>query len=49
MLPLLGPKTRRYYNDFFQCPRYRQVYRPGSHRDHILEKMKAAGLVTDII
>ena len=49
VLPLLEPKTRRYYNDFFQCPRCGQVYWPGSHRDHILEKMRAAGLVTDII
>ena len=49
VLPLLEPKTRRYYNKFFQCPRCGQVYWPGSHRDHILEKMRAAGLVTDII
>lgn len=35
--------------EFFQCPRCGQVYWPGSHRDRILEKMRAAGLVTDII
>jgi len=49
VLPLLEPKTRRYYNEFFQCPRCGQVYWPGSHREHILEKMRAAGLVTDRI
>jgi len=49
VLPLLEPKTRRYYNEFFQCPRCGQVYWPGSHRDHILEKMRATGLMTDII
>ncbi|WP_289021263.1 Mut7-C RNAse domain-containing protein [Desulfobacter postgatei] len=47
VLPLLEPKTRRYYNEFLQCLRCGQVYWPGSHRDHLLEKMRAVGLVTD--
>ncbi len=47
VLPLLEPRTRRYYNEFLQCPRCSQVYWPGSHRDHLLEKMRAVGLVTD--
>jgi hypothetical protein len=47
VLPLLEPRTRRYYNEFLQCPRCGQVYWPGSHRDHLLEKMRAVGLVTD--
>lgn len=46
VLPLLEPKTRRYYNEFFQCHRCGQVYWPGSHRDHILKKISAAGLLT---
>ncbi|WP_407057158.1 Mut7-C RNAse domain-containing protein [Desulfobacter postgatei] len=32
---------------FLPCPRCSQVYWPGSHRDHLLEKMRAVGLVTD--
>ncbi|MDD4274854.1 MAG: Mut7-C RNAse domain-containing protein [Desulfobacter postgatei] len=49
MAARLTPKPRRYYNNFFQCPRCSHVYWRGFHRNHIIEKRRAAGLVTDII
>jgi len=36
VLPLLLPKTRRYFEEFHQCPACGQVYWPGSHHDHML-------------
>lgn len=37
VLPLLEPKTKLYFEDFFQCRSCRQVYWPGSHLAAIKE------------
>ena len=34
---LLEPKTRRYFDDFWQCTSCNQVYWEGSHVKHMLE------------
>ncbi len=42
VLPLLEPKTRRYYHTFFQCTACGKVYWKGSHYEGILRKIDQA-------
>ncbi len=41
---LLEPKTRKYYDRFFQCQNCTKVYWKGSHHDHLRQRFKALGL-----
>ncbi|MGE4441553.1 MAG: Mut7-C RNAse domain-containing protein [Desulfomicrobium sp.] len=36
----LLPLTRRHYSDFHRCPRCDKLYWPGSHHEHVLERME---------
>lgn len=36
----LLPLTRRHYSDFHRCPGCDKLYWPGSHHEHVLERMK---------
>lgn len=42
--PLLEPKTKRYFNTFFQCPRCKKVFWKGSHYDNIQKKTSSLGI-----
>lgn len=44
VLHLLEPKTKLYFNSFFQCPECKKVFWRGSHYDHILNKMASLGI-----
>ena len=35
----LLPLTKRHYSDFHRCPRCDKIYWPGSHHEHMLERM----------
>jgi len=43
VLPLLEPKTRRYYDSFWQCPDCGQVYWEGSHMDGLATLVERFG------
>ncbi len=47
VLPLLLPKTRRYFDTFHRCPTCGRVYWPGSHHDRMLELLQDIELVSD--
>lgn len=40
----LEPKTKRYYNRFYQCPKCENVFWKGSHNDHIRKTFSTMGL-----
>lgn len=41
VLDRLEPLTRRYYQDFAQCPACGKVYWPGSHHERMLARIAA--------
>uniref|UniRef100_I2PX94 Twitching motility protein PilT n=1 Tax=Desulfovibrio sp. U5L TaxID=596152 RepID=I2PX94_9BACT len=43
VLPLLLPKTRRYFEEFHQCPDCGRVYWPGSHHEHMADWIRGLG------
>jgi len=45
ILPLLEPKTKKYFFDFFQCPACGKVYWKGSHYDAMTEKFSLLGMI----
>lgn len=46
VLHLLEPKTRRYYDTFWQCGNCRQVYWEGSHISGLMELIGQIGTIT---
>ena len=44
VLDLLEPKTKLYFNSFFQCPECKKVFWQGSHYDNILKKIASLGI-----
>jgi uncharacterized protein with PIN domain len=44
VLHLLEPKTKQYFNRFFQCPGCKNVFWKGSHYDNIRQKISALGI-----
>ncbi len=44
VLHLLEPKTKLYFNSFFQCPECKKVFWRGSHYDNILKKISSLGI-----
>ena len=44
VLERLPPKTRIYYNDFFQCDQCRKVYWKGPHYERLLRKLQDVGV-----
>lgn len=44
VMHLLEPKTKRYFNVFFQCPRCKNVFWRGSHYDNIQKKILSIGI-----
>lgn len=45
VMHLLEPKTKQYFNTFFQCPQCRTVFWRGSHYDNIQTKMASLGIL----
>ncbi len=43
----LAPKTRKYFTDFFQCPKCGKVFWKGSHYDAMTDKLTALGLFSE--
>ncbi|WP_299983347.1 Mut7-C RNAse domain-containing protein [Desulfobacula sp.] len=41
VIHLLEPKTKRYFNTFFQCPQCKRVFWKGSHYDNIQKKISS--------
>lgn len=41
---LLEPKTKLYFNTFFQCPQCKNVFWKGSHYDNIQKKISSLGI-----
>ncbi len=44
VIHLLEPKTKRYFNTFFQCPQCKKVFWKGSHYDNIQKKISTLGI-----
>lgn len=40
----LEPKTKKYFNRFYQCPSCERIYWKGSHYDRMQQKMELTGL-----
>jgi len=48
VIHLLEPKTKQYFDTFFQCPLCNSVFWRGSHYDNIQKKMASIGVSTDL-
>jgi len=44
VLHVLEPKTKQFFNKFFQCPGCKSVFWKGSHYDNIKKKMSSLGI-----
>jgi uncharacterized protein with PIN domain len=44
VIHLLEPKTKQYFDTFFQCPLCKSVFWKGSHYDNIQKKMSSLGI-----
>jgi len=44
VMHLLEPKTKRYFDTFFQCPKCKRVFWKGSHYDFFQKKILSLGI-----
>ena len=47
VIHLLEPKTKQYFDTFFQCPLCKKVFWKGSHYDNIQKKISSLGISTN--